>query len=66
LEVYGANVTQLKAPIGGVATFPQIEEALQKQKYKIITVSRYMLASSAVLTLSRSLKSTLLPASSQK
>jgi alanine-glyoxylate transaminase/serine-glyoxylate transaminase/serine-pyruvate transaminase len=56
LEVYGANVTQLKAPIGGVATFPQIEEALQKQKYKIITVSRQMLASGAVLTLSRSPK----------
>jgi alanine-glyoxylate transaminase/serine-glyoxylate transaminase/serine-pyruvate transaminase len=38
LEIYGANVTQLKAPIGGVATMPQIEEALKQQKYKIVTV----------------------------
>jgi hypothetical protein len=38
LEIYGANVTQLKAPVGGVATHPQIEEALHKQKYKAITV----------------------------
>jgi hypothetical protein len=58
LETYGAEVTQLKAPVGGVATFPQIEEALKAQKYKIITVIQgdVSLAGSTSNSFCRSLK----------
>lgn len=37
LEVYGADVTQLRAPLGGAPTKEQITEALKKDKYKILT-----------------------------
>jgi alanine-glyoxylate transaminase / serine-glyoxylate transaminase / serine-pyruvate transaminase len=39
LETYGANVDQLKATIGGVVPFDQIENALKSKKYKLITAS---------------------------
>lgn len=39
LEIYGANATQLKAPIGGRPSLSQIEEALKSTKYKIITIT---------------------------
>jgi selenocysteine lyase/cysteine desulfurase len=37
LDTYGANVTQIKAPIGGTVPFVDIEKALQEKKYKILT-----------------------------
>jgi len=37
LEVYGAKVTQVKAPVGDRPTLKQIEEALSKQKFKLLT-----------------------------
>lgn len=39
LGVYGANVTQLKAPIGSRPQLPEIEQALKNKKYKIVTVT---------------------------
>ena len=38
-KVYGANPTQLKAPIGGRPQLPEIEDALKQKKYKLITVT---------------------------
>lgn len=37
LAVYGAEVTQIKAPVGGAPTREQIEAALKKEKYKVLT-----------------------------
>ncbi|EIN06153.1 PLP-dependent transferase [Punctularia strigosozonata HHB-11173 SS5] len=39
LEVYGANVDQLKAKIGAVSTTAEIENALRAKKYKIVTIT---------------------------
>jgi alanine-glyoxylate transaminase/serine-glyoxylate transaminase/serine-pyruvate transaminase len=39
LEVYGANATQLKAPIGGRPSLAEIEEALKAKNYKLITIT---------------------------
>lgn len=38
-RAYGANPTQLKAPIGGRPQLPEIETALKQKKYKLITVT---------------------------
>lgn len=37
LSIYGANVDQLGATVGDKPTVQQIEEALQKKKYKMLT-----------------------------
>lgn len=37
LEHYGANVKQLKAPLGGTVPFDTLATALQEKKYKILT-----------------------------
>ncbi|KAF9564277.1 PLP-dependent transferase [Agrocybe pediades] len=37
LETYGANVTQLKAPLGGTVPFDTLEAALKEKTYKILT-----------------------------
>ncbi|KAF9504416.1 hypothetical protein BS47DRAFT_1386248 [Hydnum rufescens UP504] len=37
LEAYGAKVTQIKAPIGAAVTEAQIEKALKRSKYKVLT-----------------------------
>lgn len=37
LAIYGAKVDQLGAPVGDKPTAQQIEEALQKKKYKMLT-----------------------------
>ncbi|KAF9887492.1 hypothetical protein FE257_010209 [Aspergillus nanangensis] len=39
LETYGANATQLKAPIGDRPSFEQIEQALKEKPYKVITIT---------------------------
>jgi len=39
LRVYGANVTELKAPVGSRPQLPEIEKALAEKKYKMITVT---------------------------
>lgn len=39
LRVYGANVTELKAPVGSRPQLPEIEKALSAKKYKMITVT---------------------------
>lgn len=39
LKVYGANVTELKAPVGSRPQLPEIEKALSEKKYKLITVT---------------------------
>ncbi|KAK7753540.1 hypothetical protein SLS62_004398 [Diatrype stigma] len=38
-KVYGANVDQVKAPVGSRPQLPEIEAALKSKKYKIITVT---------------------------
>lgn len=39
LAVYGANVTELKSPVGSRPQLPEIEKALSEKKYKMITVT---------------------------
>jgi alanine-glyoxylate transaminase / serine-glyoxylate transaminase / serine-pyruvate transaminase len=39
LEIYGANVTQLKAPIGSSPSLSEIEDALASKKYKLVTIT---------------------------
>ncbi|CAM0135458.1 unnamed protein product [Umbelopsis sp. WA50703] len=39
LQVYGANVTHLRAAIGDRPTLEQIEQALRANKYKMITIT---------------------------
>ncbi|RAL00295.1 alanine--glyoxylate transaminase, partial [Aspergillus ibericus CBS 121593] len=39
LETYGANATQLKAPVGERPSFEDIEQALKEKPYKIITIT---------------------------
>ncbi|ROT39358.1 alanine-glyoxylate aminotransferase [Sodiomyces alkalinus F11] len=39
LRTYGANPTQLKAPVGSRPQLPEIEKALSEKKYKMITVT---------------------------
>ena len=37
LTIYGAKVDQIVAPVGDKPTLAQIEEALKKKKYKMLT-----------------------------
>ncbi|GAA5948626.1 hypothetical protein JCM21900_005194 [Sporobolomyces salmonicolor] len=37
LETYGAKVDQVGAPVGGRPSMEQVEEALKKDKYKVLT-----------------------------
>ncbi|BGP25684.1 hypothetical protein JCM10295v2_004617 [Rhodotorula toruloides] len=37
LETYGAKVDQVGAPVGGRPTMQQVEEALKKEKYAVLT-----------------------------
>jgi len=39
LTLYGANVTELKAPVGSRPQLPEIEKALSEKKYKVLTVT---------------------------
>ena len=39
LRVYGANVTELKAPVGSRPQPPEIEKALSEKRYKVLTVT---------------------------
>jgi alanine-glyoxylate transaminase/serine-glyoxylate transaminase/serine-pyruvate transaminase len=39
LSRYGAQVTQLNAPVGGRASLDEIEEALKKERFKLVTVT---------------------------
>ncbi|PLB35882.1 alanine--glyoxylate transaminase [Aspergillus candidus] len=39
LETYGANATQIKAPIGERPSFEQLEQALKEKPYKVVTVT---------------------------
>lgn len=39
LEVYGAKVDQIKAPIGASVPTEQVEEALKKTSYKVVTLT---------------------------
>ncbi|TLS25559.1 hypothetical protein PpBr36_07119 [Pyricularia pennisetigena] len=39
LRTYGANVTELKAPVGSRPQLPEIEKALGAKKYKVLTVT---------------------------
>jgi len=39
LQVYGANVTHLKAPIGDRPKLEEIEKALRANEYKMITIT---------------------------
>lgn len=39
LETYGANATQLKAPVGDRPSFEQVEQALQEKSYKVVTIT---------------------------
>jgi len=37
LEHYGAEVKQIKAPIGGIPDLEEVKAELSKEKYKIVT-----------------------------
>lgn len=39
LKTYGASVDVLKAPLGGVVALAEVETALKKENYKIITIT---------------------------
>ncbi|KAJ5587850.1 Serine-pyruvate aminotransferase/2-aminoethylphosphonate-pyruvate transaminase [Penicillium hispanicum] len=39
LETYGAQVTQLRAPIGGRPSLEQVEQALKEKPYKLVTLT---------------------------
>ncbi|BGP41305.1 hypothetical protein JCM10449v2_005282 [Rhodotorula kratochvilovae] len=39
LETYGAKVTQIGAPVGDRPTMQQVEEALKKDSYKLLTLT---------------------------
>lgn len=39
LGVYGAKVTEIKAPVGQRPQLPEIEKALSEKKYKVLTVT---------------------------
>ncbi|OIW27509.1 PLP-dependent transferase [Coniochaeta ligniaria NRRL 30616] len=39
LGVYGAKVTEIKAPVGQRPQLPEIERALSEKKYKVLTVT---------------------------
>jgi alanine-glyoxylate transaminase / serine-glyoxylate transaminase / serine-pyruvate transaminase len=39
LEIYGANVTQLKAPIGNAPSLSEVEQAIRSKRYKLITIT---------------------------
>ncbi|GAA6049362.1 hypothetical protein JCM3770_007308 [Rhodotorula araucariae] len=39
LETYGAKVTQIGAPVGDRPTMQQVEEALKKDSYKLVTLT---------------------------
>ena len=39
LKAYGANVSQLNAPIGAAVTPSQLEEALRQKQYKLVTIT---------------------------
>ncbi|KAL1411383.1 hypothetical protein Q8F55_002339 [Vanrija albida] len=39
LETYGAKVTQLKAPIGGVVSESDLVSALKSKKFKLVTIT---------------------------
>jgi alanine-glyoxylate transaminase / serine-glyoxylate transaminase / serine-pyruvate transaminase len=39
LSRYGAQVTQVNAPVGGRASLDEIEEALKKERFKLVTVT---------------------------
>ena len=49
LERYGAQVTQLRAPIGGAPALAEVEAALQQGEYKLMTVT-HVDTSTGVLT----------------
>jgi alanine-glyoxylate transaminase/serine-glyoxylate transaminase/serine-pyruvate transaminase len=48
LKRYGANVTLLTAPVGDIVPIEQVEEALRKRKYKLVTFT-HVDTSTAVL-----------------
>ncbi|KAK4686641.1 hypothetical protein P7C73_g3481, partial [Tremellales sp. Uapishka_1] len=39
LEIYGANVTQLKAPIGGIPSDDQLVSVLKTKQFKLVTIT---------------------------
>lgn len=40
LRAYGANVDELKAKVGGIVDPKDLEQALQKKKYKLVTITQ--------------------------
>ncbi|KAJ3037476.1 hypothetical protein HDV00_001651 [Rhizophlyctis rosea] len=48
LEVYGATVTHLRAPFGDRPSLDQIREALQKDTYKLVTITHVDTSSSVL------------------
>ncbi|KAJ5113067.1 hypothetical protein N7456_001601 [Penicillium angulare] len=39
LQTYGANVTQLRTPVGERHSLEQVEQALREKKYKVLTIT---------------------------
>jgi len=39
LKVYGANVTEVRAPVGSKPSLEEVEKALSQKKYKVMTVT---------------------------
>lgn len=40
LKAYGANVDQITAKVGGIVDEKDLEQALQKKKYKMVTITQ--------------------------
>ena len=56
LERYGAQVTQLKGPVGGCPSLEEVEQALQNGRYKLMTAT-HVDTSTGVLTDAQALAS---------
>lgn len=53
LETYGAKVTQIGAPVGGRPSLDEIETALKKEKFAVLTFTHVDTCSVLSLSLSR-------------
>lgn len=53
LELYGANVDKMNAPVGGVVDLTAIESQLQKSKYRLITITHVDTSTAVLLDVKR-------------
>ena len=48
LQTYGANVDQIRAPIGAAVTPLEVEAALKSKNYKLITITHVDTSTGAI------------------